>query len=92
MRLVSHPVTAVSCAQRAFHAGTLRVGKAAQATGAAVDVQVDGQLHPKFEGIESTGVEMWRKRSESSADDCAQGGAGISSEGQGTFRADIENF
>ena len=36
---------------------------------------------PIFEGIESTGVEMWRKRSESSADDCARSGARISSEG-----------
>ena len=26
----------------------LRVGKAVQAIGAAVDVQFDGQLHPKF--------------------------------------------
>ena len=48
MLLVSHPVTAVSCAQRAFPAGTLRVGKAAQVIGAAVDVHFDGQLHPNF--------------------------------------------
>ena len=47
----------------------LKVGKAAQAIGAAVDVQFDGQLHPNFEGAQSTGVEMWRKRSEFSADD-----------------------
>ena len=46
-----------------------------------VDVQFDGQLHPNFEGIESTGVEMWSKQSEFSADDCAQSGPGISSEG-----------
>ena len=59
----------------------LRVGQAAQAIGAAVDVQFDGQLHPNLGGIESTGVEVWSKRSESSADDCAQSGAGISSEG-----------
>ena len=54
---VSHPVTAVSCSQRA------------------------GQLHPNFEGIESIGVEMLSKQSESSADDCAQSGTGISSYG-----------
>ena len=59
MLLVSHHMTAVSCAQRAFSAGTLRVGKAAQAIGAAVHVQFDGQLHPNFEGIESTGVALW---------------------------------
>ena len=29
---------------------------------------------PNFEGIESTHVEMWSKRSESSADDCGQRG------------------
>ena len=63
-----------SCAQP-------RVGKAAQASGAAVDVQFDGLLHPNFEGTESTGVAMWSKRSESIADDCAHSGAGISSEG-----------
>ena len=65
-------VTAVSCAQRAFSAGTLRVGRALQAIGAAVDVQLDGQLHLNFEGTESTGVETWSKRSQSSADDCVQ--------------------
>ena len=59
MLLVSHPVTAVSCAQRALSAGTLPVRKAAQASGAAVDVQFDGQLHPKFAGIESIGAELW---------------------------------
>ena len=58
MLLISHPVTAVSCV-RAFFAGTVRVGKAAQAIGAAVDLQFDGQLHPNCAGIESTGVEMW---------------------------------
>ena len=65
MLLVSYPVTAVSCAQRAFSAGILRVGKAVQSVGDAVDVQVDGQLHPDVEGLGSTGVEMWSKRSES---------------------------
>ena len=54
---------------------------AAQAIGAAVNVQFDGQLHPNFEGIESIWVDMWNKRFESSADDCTQSGAGISSEG-----------
>ena len=77
MVLVSHPVTAVSCAQGAFSAETVRVRKAAQAIGAAVDVQFDGQLHPHFEGIDSTGVEMWSKRSKSSADDCAHSGAAL---------------
>ena len=80
MLLVSHRMTAESCVQRACSAETVRVGKAAHAIGAAVDVQFDGQLPPNFEGIESTGVDMWSKRSESSADDCAQSGAGISSE------------
>ena len=59
-------------------AGTVRVGKAAWSIGAVVDVQFGGQLRPNFESIESTGVEMWSTRSESTADDCAQSGAGIS--------------
>ena len=70
----------VLCAGRIL-CKTLRVGKAAMAMGAAVDVQFDGQFHPNFEGIQSTGVEMWSRRSESSADDCAHCGAGNSSEG-----------
>ena len=45
MLLVSYPVIAVSCAQRAFSAETLRVGMAAQTIGAAADVQFDGQVH-----------------------------------------------
>ena len=48
MRLSSHCVTAVSCAQRAFSAGTLRVGMTAQGIGADANVQFDGQLHPQF--------------------------------------------
>ena len=49
MLRVSHPcVTGVSCAQRAFYAGTLRVAKAVQAIGAAANVQFDGQLRPQF--------------------------------------------
>ena len=35
----------------------LGVAKAAQANGAAVDVQFDGQLHPNFEGMEGRSVE-----------------------------------
>ena len=48
MHLLSHPVTAVSRAQRELSAGTARVGMAAHVTGAAVNVQFDRQLYPKF--------------------------------------------
>ena len=53
--------------------------RAAQSIGAVVDVQLDGHMLPNFEGIESTGKAMWSKRSESSADERARSGAGISS-------------
>ena len=45
-----------------------------------MDVQFDGRLHHNFEDTESTGVDTWSERSESSAEDCARGGAGRSSE------------
>ena len=82
MLLVSHLVKAVSCAQRASSAGTLPVEERPRRPLVPLwrCSSMDNGI-PIFEGIESTGVEMWSKRSESSANDCAQSGAGISSEG-----------
>ena len=42
------PVRAVSCAQRAFSAETVRVGMTTHVIGTVVNVQFDGELHPTF--------------------------------------------
>ena len=55
-------ISLLSCAQRAFPAGTVRVGMAAQVIGAVVNAKFDGQVHPK----------IWM---EISAHDCAHSGA-----------------
>ena len=46
--LLSHLVAAVLCAQQAFSAETVRVGRAAQVIGSVLDVQFDEQLDPIF--------------------------------------------
>ena len=48
---------------------------AAQVIGAAVHVQFDGQVHPKFlNAIGSTGLDVRCERSEPGADGCAPSG------------------
>ena len=54
---------------------TVQVGMAAQVIGAVLNVQFDGRLHPTFECIESTGLEVRCRGSELGADDPAQSGA-----------------
>ena len=78
MLLVSHPLTAVSCAQRT--PGTVRVGKGKPLVPLWTCSSTDNCIH-NFECIDNTELEVRSKRSESSADNCAQSGAGISAEG-----------
>ena len=78
--LVFHLVAAVSSAQRAFSAGTVRVRKAPQAIDVLWTCSLTDGCIPSFECIDSTGLETRSKQSEFSADDCAQSGARISSE------------